>query len=209
MKNTKEVIIEKARALFNKNGVANVSVREIARELGISHSNLLYYYENKNALIASLHNQLLKHAVDIYQHVKNEPPLPGLFISTIEGFKVLYEYRFFMLDMVWILRENKKLHAEILEIEKLRFKMYEEKIEQMASGEILLRSVDRSNYAILIDQIRVISDAWLTSAHIYSTTPKATIKKYATLLLFLFYPYLTDRGKQEFKSLCMKFDIKI
>jgi AcrR family transcriptional regulator len=51
MKKTKESLLKVAQRLFTKQGVAEVSLRSIAAEAGISHSNLIYHYPTKNDLI--------------------------------------------------------------------------------------------------------------------------------------------------------------
>jgi AcrR family transcriptional regulator len=62
MKKTKESLLKVAQRLFTKQGVAEVSLRSIAAEAGISHSNLIYHYPTKNDLIIALHNELLANA---------------------------------------------------------------------------------------------------------------------------------------------------
>ncbi|MEM6378425.1 MAG: TetR/AcrR family transcriptional regulator [Bacteroidota bacterium] len=207
MKKIKNSILEKSRDLFNELGVANVSIRQISRELGISHSNLIYHYKDKNALIVGLHQQIFESAIQINSAIVDVPPLKGIFISTIEGYKVLYNYRFFMLDLVWILRENETLHQTILGVEKERFRMYKEKIDEMIADGVLVASNDLNDYTFLIEHVKVFSDTWLTIARIYEVNLEDSIKKYAKLFLFLFYPYLTPKGTDLFKAYLQEFDL--
>lgn len=208
MKNIKLKILESAKALFNKKGVSNVSIREISREIGISHSNLMYHFPDKNALIDSLHQQILTAAIQLNQEIGDqENTLKSIFISTISGFDIIYDYRFFMLDFNLILKENYELHKQIKEIELLRFKMYEEKIIKMIKEKIIREEVYTNEYKDFITLLRVYSDYWVLSSQVYEQNPQLTIKKYVKLFLLNFYPYLTKGGRDNFDSLVAEFKL--
>lgn len=51
---TKNIILEKAIELFNKNGYANVSVRDIAVAMDKSVGNITYHYKKKSDLICAI-----------------------------------------------------------------------------------------------------------------------------------------------------------
>ena len=51
MKKTKERIKDKARELFNVQGMSDTSLRNIAQALGISQGNLNYHYKVKQDLV--------------------------------------------------------------------------------------------------------------------------------------------------------------
>lgn len=208
MKNIKEKILFQSRKRFNQDGLGNVSIRQISRDLGISHSNLIYHFKNKNEIIDSLHQQILENAITINKQVQSEKDvLKSLFISTYEGFKVIYQYRFFLIDLNLIMRQNGKLHQEFLQIEKLRFSMYQDKIEALICDELMKKPKHESEHSVLITQIRVFSDYWVSSAEIYEKNTENHIKKYARLFLFLFYPYLTKKGKKNFNELIQEFNL--
>lgn len=208
MKNIKLKILQKAKELFNNKGVANVSIREISREINISHSNLIYHFKSKNAILDSLHQQILDSAIQLNKEIAiEENILKSLFISTIKGFEIIYDYRFFMIDFNLIMRENQPLHQQIKEIEKLRFTMYEEKIKLMMHQDIIRKEDFESEYSFLINQIRIFSDYWVSSSEVYEKNPSLSVKKYSKLFLLLFYPYLTEKGKKSFEELLFEFGL--
>ena len=107
MKEIKINILNTSRILFNTYGVSNVSIRQIAKELGISHSHLIYHFPTKQDIIVSLHQQLLDHAKNFnanFQSTSNF--IKDLLVSTEVGFGILYEYKFLMLELNYILKEN-------------------------------------------------------------------------------------------------------
>ena len=208
MENIKSKILDQAKKLFNDKGVSNVSIREIAREVGISHSNLIYHFKDKNELLNHLHQQILNAAVEMDNEInKEENTLKSLFISTVRGFEIIYDYRFFMIDFNSILLENKELHQQIKEIEVFRFKLYEERIAKMIGEEIFRNEMYKNEYEDLIIQIRIFSDYWVSSSQIYEQNPQMSIKKYARLFLCLFRPFLTPKGHKIFNQLLSEFEL--
>ncbi|MEN0048812.1 MAG: TetR/AcrR family transcriptional regulator [Bacteroidota bacterium] len=203
MKKTKEKILSTAHRLFNEQGVANVSLRKIAEEMGISHSNLIYHFKSKNEIIEQLHLQILAAAQAGNQQFREQKSSLLKLRNTIgSGFQVLYEYRFFMLDLNYILRENEQLHAFFLEVEALRAKIYQDAIEEFISNGLMRAAIYPKEYEQLIERIRIFSDFWIASSEIYNTEqPTVIIEKHVQLFMSLFFPYLTEEGRAQYLAL--------
>ncbi len=200
MNKKKELLLHIARGLFTEYGVAEVSLRQIAAEAGISHSNLIYHFPSKNDLIIALHRQLMEKAIALNQQVKTAShPLEGLLQSTQIGFVILYEYRFLMIDLPHILRDNKILHNTFLDLEKLRAEMYSIEIQKAVDQNLMRQELYQGEYSGLIERIKIFSDAWIGSSTIYDSPENNNIiEKYVKLFMGFFYPYLTDKGRNVF-----------
>lgn len=200
MNKKKELLLHIARGLFTKYGVAEVSLRQIAAEAGISHSNLIYHFPSKNDLIIALHLQLMEKAIALNQQVQTASnPLEGLLQSTQIGFTILYEYRFLMIDLPHILRANKTLHNTFLDLEKLRADMYSIEIQKAVDQNLMRQELYQGEYTGLIERIKIFSDAWIASSAIYDFPENYNIiEKYVKLFMGFFYPYLTDKGRSVF-----------
>lgn len=61
-KSTKQKILDTARTLFNESGYNGVSLRDIAKTVGISEGNLTYYFQKKENLM----EELLANGVDTF-----------------------------------------------------------------------------------------------------------------------------------------------
>ena len=72
-KSTKERIKEKAVELFNKKGYANVSLQDIANEMGMSRGNLAYHFGDKDLLLQSIVNQVWERMTKESQKRRNFP----------------------------------------------------------------------------------------------------------------------------------------
>ncbi|MEO0899426.1 MAG: TetR/AcrR family transcriptional regulator [Bacteroidota bacterium] len=197
MKNTKEKILDAAHELFNLHGVGEVSLRGIASHMGISHGNLRYHFPSKSLILEGLHQRILQAALEENQQVKGEDiNLLSLKDSTERGFSILYDYRFFMIDLYRIMQENESLHQTFLEVEKVRAHMYKELILASVDHGLMRKEEYKGEYDELIVRIRIFSDFWISSAGIYDKLPeKELVRKYASLLMSMFYPYLTTAGK--------------
>ncbi|MEM6765502.1 MAG: TetR/AcrR family transcriptional regulator [Bacteroidota bacterium] len=200
MKKTRENILTTSRSLFNEHGVADVSLRRIARELGISHSNLIYYFKTKNELIEQLHLDILARAKsenEQLQAVDNR--IAGLRRTMLSGFQVLYDYRFFMLDLPYIMKENATLHQFFMEVEKLRADMYVREIQFWIEKGWMRQEAYQGEYSQLIERIRIFSDFWLSSLQIYHKgEPQDMINKQVDLFMSMFFPYLTAEGRNKY-----------
>lgn len=201
MSKTKEKILEKALAIYNQQGVSNVSIRQLAQDVGISHSNLMYHYPTHEEIILGLHDLLLKKAVELNNRlVQNESPLKSLYTATRIGFTVVYHFRFFFKELQYICNTFPKVKEVLRKVEKVRSDMYKKLIAALIAND-LLRSEDfKGEFDDLIVRIKIFSDHWLESSSIYDELAwEEMINRYSYLLIQHFYPYLTHKGKDEFK----------
>ena len=65
MKKTPRKILYNARLLFNREGVNNVRLQDIAKQTDISPGNLSYHFKTKKELIEGLLNQKQQASEDI------------------------------------------------------------------------------------------------------------------------------------------------
>jgi AcrR family transcriptional regulator len=206
MKKIKDVILENALNLFNKEGYLNVSIRQIAAETGISHSNLIYHYKTKQDIAAALHDQILEHAKRIHAEIHEDLNfMDALYQSTQKGFTILYNYRFFMIDLKYILAENDALKQLYLQVGELRKDMYKSVINTAIAQGYFRDELYPNEYDYFIEHIKIYSDSWITSSSIYDTgTPQDIIAKYSELFIRMFYLYCTEKGRACFSEQLQK-----
>ncbi len=71
VKNTKERIMEVAKGLFMKKGVAGTSVRDIAKKAGINTAALNYHFRSKESLFEMIFDHILNETVPALQDILN------------------------------------------------------------------------------------------------------------------------------------------
>lgn len=198
---TKDRILDAAHALFNRKGVPAVTMRQLAQAASMSQGNLNYHFPTKEEILEVLHGRLLASAERLNEEVLREGvSLERLVASVRDGFEVLYDYRFFLRDLNWILREHPRLRSVFREVEGVRRAMYER-----AFADAILRGTMRAEsysgeHEALITRIRIFSDYWLSSAEIYDRGSRsAIVERHARLFEDMLFPYLTDEGKEELR----------
>ncbi|WP_165764763.1 TetR/AcrR family transcriptional regulator [Winogradskyella aurantia] len=195
--------MSKALALYNRDGVSNVSIRQLAKDVGIAHSNLIYHYPTHEDIVLGLHDLMLREALELNTGlVQNDSPLKSLYETTKTGFSVVYEFRFFFKELQYICKAFSKVKEVLRQVEKVRYVMYKKVIGDMIASDLIRSEEFDGEFDDLIVRIKIYSDHWLESSSIYDDLSKEEkINKYSYLLLQHIYPYLTDKGKDEFKRI--------
>jgi len=200
---TKDKILYTALQLFNRYGVPNVTLRRIATEMGISQGNLNYYFKKREEIIEALYYQLL---------VKFEEEKAKLDMSAINmkfiiesnkaGMESLYQFRFLMIDFNQIMRENPKIHAHFIELEKIRKATYLKSFEFAIALGYIRPPEFENEYENFADRIRIFGDSWIASEYVYHFDEQENaVSKNQNLLVEMFYPYFTESAKKEFLEL--------
>lgn len=201
MNKTKEKILHNALSLFNSEGVADISIRQIAKNAGISHSNLIYHFKTKSEIIQSLHELLLAEAIEINQNINRENfDVLQLHLATKKGFEVVYKFRFLFYNLLYISNNDAEMQKTLIKVEKVRNKMYEEVIQLSINKGLMRKEEFPEEYENFILWIRIFSDNWLSSSAIYDNNNQPDIDQYVKLFMQHFYPYLTTVGKKSFKK---------
>lgn len=203
MRKTKQKILEKALEIYNLHGVSNVSIRQLAKDVGISHSNLIYHYPTQEDIILGLHDLLLQKAIDLNKGLEqNESALQSLYSTTIAGFTIVYDFRFFFKELHYIANAFSRVKDVLRKVENVRSAMYKNLIEDLITHDFLRPEEFEGEFDDLIVRIKIYSDHWLESSSIYDDLSKEEkINKYSYLLMQHFYPYLTETGKIEFQTI--------
>lgn len=101
---TKQKILDIAADLYNRKGVSNVTMRDIAAEAGISPGNLAYHYRNHDFIIEALFRQMEQEREAILKGVQQIPSFENINHQILPLLETAQKYRFFHLDAVHIFR---------------------------------------------------------------------------------------------------------
>ncbi|MGB0524212.1 MAG: TetR/AcrR family transcriptional regulator [Flammeovirgaceae bacterium] len=199
MSSTKEKILKEAVRLFNEKGYAHVSLRDIAKAIGISQGNLTYHYKTKVMLMMAIYERMLEESQTYI--------MPGGFL-TLHHFEQMlnkfyvyqHKYRFFFIDIVHISRTYPDLGL-----------MYEKSVYQrMADGRKLIDYYVETgrmkpedefiDYGRLGHSIWMVSAFWLSQREII---PDAAVQEASPIqhLWHLVMPVLTEKGLEEYREI--------
>jgi len=140
---TRDRIIHTSIDLFNKNGLGNVSIRDIAREMGISHSNILYHFQGIDGLMDAIYSRM---ETEVTAHIDENLEKASLRLLQ-ERFLAISRfqrrYRFFYIDLQEIARKFPGIIARYRELVEKQIGEYEElTVRMIRNGLIRKEPVD-------------------------------------------------------------------
>jgi len=201
---TKDKILKCALRLFNEKGVSQVSLRTISTDMGISLGNLTYHFKKREEIIDALYLALvskLDNAINKELDVKNQFELlfkiPGITISSF------YEYRFLMLDFVYITRNHAMIRKHYQKLMVQREHQFESLLNNLIDAKLLRKEIIENEYKYLFKNLRIVSDFWLSATSIdkNSLIRKKDVLEGSQLLKHMIFPYLTTKGHKAFLEL--------
>lgn len=200
---TKDKILEEALRQFNTIGSERVSIRNIAGALGISAGNLTYYFKNTDALVHQLYLNLVEdlNARIRALHQHGEPDFMWLVEQTEVTFRVMYQYKFLLLDFPAIGRRIEPIRThfrQLMEVRKVEFRML--MLFWVEKG--LLRAEWAPGlYDNLILQSMVLANAWIGDSELlFEGDPEQIIPHYCDLFIGTVAPFLTETGLEMYAA---------
>lgn len=107
---TKARILDKALALFNERGAANVTTNHIAEALGMSPGNLYYHYRNKAEIVRALFARIMAAWAENYALPPGKSPnFKTLDAMAAGNFEIQWRHRFFFRDLTMLLAADSEL----------------------------------------------------------------------------------------------------
>ncbi len=196
---TKDRILATSLSLFNERGLSQVTLRTIAKEMGISQGNLNYHFKKRQDIIEGLYFQLVGRMDDIFSDlVTREVDIPLIFESNRGVIEAFYDFRFFMLDFVQIMRENPSIQEHYLQLQKARIGQFQQTVMILQNKGLVRAEEFEDEFNHLYQRMSILGDFWLSAATISRPAAKQEIQRYQLILSESIYPYLTPAGKQSF-----------
>ena len=197
MANTKQKIVDTALELFNTHGLAKVTLRTIAKEIGISQGNLNYHFKKREDIIETLYYKLVKNLDAIFELKKETDNIfEALFDVSEKVMHNFYDYRFIFLDFVHIMRENKIIKGHYLQLVQHREIQVMQLFQLLIKEEFLRKPLLENEYENLYKRTQIMSDFWFSYVIISSKNiSKSSIKEYSVLINQNIFPYLTEKGR--------------
>jgi AcrR family transcriptional regulator len=198
---TKEKILSTSLQLFNKEGLADTSIRDIAAELGISDGNLRYHFRTKDALVEALFDQLADGiGNEIMDGSKQELTIKLMRKLLAHLMNNFYAYRFLLQDLNAILNTYPVIKKKFNKITEERLII----LEQMILGYVHLGYLNqepyKGHYKQLIENLLILSHFWINGSQLfYKGAKKDMVDHYTETIFSIMYPYFTEKALVEMK----------
>jgi len=158
---TKELILQTATALFNRQGTAKVSTNHIAEEAGISPGNLYYHFQDKFHIIREIYEIMIQDWESLYTQIEEKKTVSvGDLKSFVKNnFALLWKYRFFYREVVALLNADENLSHRHAKISNERFIRQYSLLNQI----IDTGTLDFNNPKLQADEVLTI--IWIIANH--------------------------------------------
>lgn len=203
MNKTKKKILIASLDLFNEFGLLNVSQRRITEFLKISPGNLTYHFKKKEDISELLYFEF----VDIIEgetkiYLKSERKMID-YAKLIENwFAYMYDYRFIFFDLTNLLRMNEKIATNYEQVIQVRASIFLKTVNNLIATKIIREAEIPKEYEHLYSRLHIVSDFYLSYQRASGKAIKKEMQtKHTAIFFHAIYPYLTQKGKQEFKAI--------
>lgn len=208
MKDTKQNILSASRELFNELGYSQVTIRMIALKLNMSPGNLNYHFKKREEILEALYFEM----VDVFDKrvkgLKNESITFKKIKSDIKiSMERMVGYKFFWTDLYNLILLNDKIKDHFEEAYNQRMSGYKLLFKKLQNDRLLKQQEFEKELQFLIERMIDYSNTWLYASNLYEKKKinKAYIDYQSNVLLFMLYPYLTDKGKKQIQELMPSF----
>jgi AcrR family transcriptional regulator len=196
---TKDKILDSALVLLNREGVNAITMRSVAKEVGIAHGNVSYYYPTTDAMIEALYMRLVEELNSVIGGTTHDKiDLKFVYKMTRQSFDILYAYRFLLLDFVPIMRRMPNIKTHYQQLTQMRVQQFQFLINQLIDNELLKPAEADSPYDSWIQSAILFGDYWLSHAEVlYDGAEENKVKTYHHMFMNLTAPYLTKKGLKQ------------
>lgn len=196
MNTTKAQIKDKARELFNRFGLLNITLREVAKELGRSYGNITYHAKTKEQLIGELYQELRQTLISIGAGFRPDASLLlQLLQAPAQTFDLSMQYLFFYRDYLEIRRHFPALAAQMESDNNARkpaFKLLFVALQQQKMLRLDLTDEDLDYLMELSGAMRTFFFLRLNDSDLLRPDLR---QEYVHYVNRLFLPYLSEEGR--------------
>jgi len=195
---TKQRILENAMLLFDRHGIANVRLAQIADETGISVGNLAYHFKNKEAIVEMVYEQVCHEFVDILGAYLRDPSLFDFDTQVHRYVQFFSRHRFVLLNVFEIERSYPKIHQQWQRCTARMLTQIRKRLDFFVETGLLQPEPGRNDYALLANSIWLCSTFWLPQQVLLGKNHNPD--GYRKLMWSLLFPHLTEQGRTEYES---------
>ena len=208
MKKTQEKILKNAIQLFNKNGVGNVRLQDIAKKAGISAGNLSYHYKLKKDLIATV----LAYMTESFKQMSSQNMS---YVEKNDYTSVIKNYISFQISHRFFYRDILEISSFVPAAKELFEKQMEQVINftknamYLAIGKGFIKPEPHENhYHFFAKNSWAILNSWLVEREILGEE-KVSMHQVMLAIWEFHYPYFTQKGQAIFVELKKQLPIMI
>ena len=199
--NTKQKILNASIRQFNENGIANVPLQQIAKEVGISPGNLAYHFRNKEAIIEAINEELDVEAAEILSTYRVFPNLIDFDNQLTKYFAFIQKYPFYFIDVLEVdrhypkIRTKRQLHSSKM-ISQIR-----KRFDFNHNRGLVMEEPGPGVYNTAATAIWVLITFWVPQNLVRGIALSCEVIPFKEMVWNQMYSYFTTQGIAEFDQL--------
>ena len=199
---TKDKILAEGLKQLNEKGTEKVSIRSIADALNISSGNLTYHFKNTDVIIYELYMQLVEILSAGVNSVQEDELNFHLFYKLqLHYFRIMYGYRFLLLDFVAITRRIPRLRDHFQQLFALRQLQFRAGIDRMIQTGFLKPEWTPGLYDEFVTRLLLLTNSWIPDSEVHMDgSIDNKIAFYGGLVISSFVPYLSEEGLKAYEA---------
>ena len=208
MSSTRIKIVESSILLFNKKGLANVRLQDIAEYNNISPGNLTYHFKTKKDLMDYIIYYMIRKLVEIEATQRESLKQMSLYNILRNNLVFSFNYRFFFRDILEIINLVPNAKSVFKDVNKLNEKFSIEYINISIKNGYMKKEAYDGQYKIFAKNNWAIVSSSLTTWEVLDDS-KNKYRKIFDEIMGHFYPYLTKKGVDRYnkKKNCRKISM--
>lgn len=199
---TKEKILDASRRLFNTKGLANVSVRDICAELGISVGNFSYHFPNKDTIVVSLYDALLSELKAVLETIPRDKVSIVLYLESHKQlFQIQIKYKFIYLNLFEVVTNHPKIKATYINNIAFEREMAKELFSVYVAKGVFKKGISNSEFERILNVGQIINNTWVIEAEIvFAGNRKQQLHYYMSICCGLLKAHLTEGSLKEYEN---------
>ena len=199
---TKEKILNAAILLFNRNGLPNVGLQQIADECSISVGNLAYHFQYKEDLMRTLADQINAEISPVVDSENQFPLLIDFDNQLSKYYALINQFAFFFLDVIELERTYSKIHNQRVKYINMMIDQIYHWIEENVKKGIFRPEIHPDQYAHTAHAIWMTISFWLTQKKVLSTNGSDE-EKFKIVVWNQLLPNFSSVGLMEYEALIL------
>ncbi len=118
---TQNLIIETALALFNQHGSKAISTSRIADEYQLSRGNLHYHFRTKEEIVQTIFQRIDREMLDSWYEDHLHPTMKYMYFMVARQIKTMWQYPFFYRELNSLLQNDARLKVLFMDNHRNRF----------------------------------------------------------------------------------------
>ncbi len=202
MKKKPERIIDCALQLFNRDGLGQVTLRQIANEAEMSQGNLNYHFPKKDDIVVKIYNQF---SAEMDQIIHQELAAEEMGLDVLKKLprkimELFIDYRFMFYDFAQIMMEYSQIKKDYQQIIQKRINQFTDLLKMLCASNIVKDEEYPGQYEKLCLRLQILADFWLSFNLITSqnNSREMIVNRFVATIEQEFFPYLTPEYKKLF-----------